>query len=448
MSVLVACGDDDDDNDAAEDDDNDQSPADDDDESPECPDEDGDGYIDAACGGDDCNDADETIFPGAEEICDDGIDQDCDETPDDGCYAWEVETIVDAQYTCMDSVWGPTRCHSAAFSPDDLPVVAFRDPVEGVLKVAMKSAKGKEWIIETVDADGDTGATPSIDVDSTGRIAVAYYNYDTNEIKVAFKPAGGAWVIDSLGPHGGLADSGGWPTLHFNGDDKAHVTTFRFLSGNIVYWQETTQGEWDDFTVFPAGTFEKSPDFDFNSQGLVGMAWQDDENDYTVRATYFGTYDLVETAQQTTVNQSAADAITGNATIAFDGADVPHVFYARYIGQTQLVMAAWNGSLWDMSEVPDDNTQLNGPFEARHTSDGAIWLSYASDYPLSPRLAKYDGETWTFFEAMNNDEDQYGKRPALALDSQDMPGVACMFEPDFENGKLLFAHMTGTPEVP
>jgi len=59
----------------------------------ECPDLDEDGYTDEACGGDDCDDSDPAVNPGAMEVCDNGIDDDCDGDIDGD----------DSECSCLDS---------------------------------------------------------------------------------------------------------------------------------------------------------------------------------------------------------------------------------------------------------------------------------------------------------------------------------------------------------
>ncbi|NLH51022.1 MAG: hypothetical protein GX444_20795 [Myxococcales bacterium] len=451
---VMGCGNGDDDDNDDNDNDNDNDQADDDaadddaadDDSAECPDADGDGFTDATCGGEDCNDADDTIYPGAEDVCGDSIDQDCDDVADDGCLSWEVEAVTDPGFTCTDSANAWIKCYSIAFTPDGDPVVAVYDETNFDLQVGIRSAKG-EWFLETVDSDGEVGRDPSIDVDSTGRIGVAYYTNDTTEIRVAMKSPGGNWKISSLGSVGGFMDIGGKPYLRFNSNDMAQVAGYKFLTGEVDYWQETAAGGWEKKRPFQQSAYGYGPVFDLDSQDHPGLVWQNEEDDYATRAFYFGYWNLeTEGGQVSTIYSGPDPSGTPYHSFAFDGADTPHAFYALGLPM-QISMATYVDSTWQKSKVPDDSSQLTGPVEARRDPDGNLWISYGSDYPLTPRLGHLVGDTWSFIDVLDNTASQYGKKPSFNLDADGLPGVVYYYQPDIMNGQLMYARMTGIPEV-
>ena len=135
-SIAAACtGDDDDaanDDDAADDDDgspddddagDDDDAADDDDATPVGTDEDGDGVTVEAG---DCDDGDASIYPGAPEVWDDGIDQDCDGVADaEGaeCIASFTVDFPDGSDTTLDGCIDWSLDAAFEYDPDDPPEV-------------------------------------------------------------------------------------------------------------------------------------------------------------------------------------------------------------------------------------------------------------------------------------------------------------------------------------
>lgn len=128
---------------------------------PPC-DSDRDGY-DAeggSCGGDDCDDTNSEINPGAEDVCGDGIDQDCsgddelcpDCTDDDGD-GWGVGATCPAEQDCDDT------------SADIYPTAEERcgDGID-------QDCDGEDLLCPCADRDGDgfsagDGCTPPVDCD-------------------------------------------------------------------------------------------------------------------------------------------------------------------------------------------------------------------------------------------------------------------------------------------
>jgi len=155
-------------------------------------DQDGDGFLTTLVGGEDCNDTDASIYPGAEETWYDGIDSNCDEMSDfdadlDGFLSTETEGGDD----CDDS------------DPDVHP--------------------GTEDIWYD-GIDTDCAGNDDYDQDGDGYASAAYEGLDCNDFDVTFSPdATEIWYdgidtdCDGLSDYD--ADKDGHAHLDWGGDD-------------------------------------------------------------------------------------------------------------------------------------------------------------------------------------------------------------------------------------
>ena len=133
--------------------------------NPACPDVDGDGYLDALCGGTDCDDTDAAINPGAAEVCGNNVDENCNGASDDECLSCPdggVLRITEAEYnTRSRTLTVEGRSHNRT----RLSVV---DPATGEVLADNLRVNGGKWkakirglrdgnvplTVEVVNADG------------------------------------------------------------------------------------------------------------------------------------------------------------------------------------------------------------------------------------------------------------------------------------------------------
>jgi len=142
---------------------------------PACPDADGDGFMDATCGGTDCNDLDVAINPAASEVCGNGIDENCNGTSDDTCLSCPdggVLSITGAWYKERKLVAlgrSHLRTRITIVDADSGKVLAKNIRVKGGKWKAEIEKLPARYVPETIKAINSDGCSTEKDVTVKGR---------------------------------------------------------------------------------------------------------------------------------------------------------------------------------------------------------------------------------------------------------------------------------------
>jgi hypothetical protein len=127
-------------------------------------------------------------------------------------------SVLDSDGPEGDTGWWPT----VQFDSHDVPHLSYCDAYHGNLRYATR--RDGQWHIQTVVEKGAVGKYTALDVDSQGRVAIAFYDQDTKYFRFAQqkKPGGQEWDIEkvSWGLEAGMAaellfDERNSPHLYF-----------------------------------------------------------------------------------------------------------------------------------------------------------------------------------------------------------------------------------------
>jgi MYXO-CTERM domain-containing protein len=250
-------------------------------------DADADGFDDVACGGDDCDDSDAAIYPGALEYCD-GVDDDCDGSADEDdavdAATWFADADADgygdadaasvacaapAGFVADASDCGDTDARVYPGAPEACD--GQDDGCDGLLPADESDADGDGYVACSVDLGGWGGAAITGDDDCDDTRADVYPGATDAPYDAIDQDCTGGDACD--------ADADGFPSVACGGADCDDAATAVNPDAGEV-WYDGLDGDCDD-----------ADDYDADADGHTSASYGGDDCDDARADVYPGAAD-------------------------------------------------------------------------------------------------------------------------------------------------------------
>ena len=400
----------------------------------------------------------------AAEVCDEEVDADCDglaACADDDCAGAACGGDTPPEPECADGFTLRTYA-AAATCGDGACQYAATDTAcpERCVAGACVTCTPDPWVTTTVDATGDTGKFPSLEVDADGEVHVAYAGPSV-DLRYAHRDGAGAWATELAHPGGSSS-----PSVAVDAAGNVHVTGHHYMNDGLLLASRDPSGTWTRSR--DAANRPIQPTAAVDGTGRLHVVFRATSGALIVALESGGTWALETVPTPTEVNPtlpSAAFDATGALHIAYRDQDARDLRYARRDATgawTEELVASTEDVYW-LSLALDPMGRAHFAFidhvteEVRYAhrdSTGAWAIETVADYggfssALGIAADRFGGIHIAYYESGGADLGYALRTPSgswtlRTIDSAGTTGLSPSIGVD-EAGRAHIAYWAGTP---
>jgi hypothetical protein len=362
------------------------------------------------------------------------------ETKDDLSYAtgsgdsWNTTMVT-------GSLGQAGRYTSLVYDYKKIPHITYFDVSTGnMYEATYTSTKKVKWIFRSIDLSYNTGIASVLNIDSSNRPYILYYNESLRAVELAQRTP--PWVAETVTTTNLSTNK----NLGFRIDPNTgrfHAALYDSTDQDLIY---ATKGGlfWQYTTVDSTGNVGQNPSLDLDASGNPYISYYDATNGNLKLAYYNGstwTTEVVDATPNNTglyssigINQTTGqiyiayfDSTAARMWIAYSSATTPHVFTL-----TSVDLTADTGRFLALDVRPND---------------GFPGIAYydASNQDLKYAIATAAAPPWTFTLTTVDATGAVGKYCSMVFDSWSLPHVSYY---DETNGNLKYAYYDGSTWTP